>query len=632
MAFSAAVAATGAALLFSGRSAWGQALLLVHVACGVLALAWLGRYLLAHGRRQWAVERGTARLLAAAAALLVAASAVTGLAAAAVYAFGLVGAFGLGDVHALTSACVLVLVPVHLAMARPADGAASKWRSASVLAGAAALVLAVLVAASPALRRDALLPADADYPRSAGGGLFDAAFTRTVHDGFVAPWAIASSEACAPCHAEIYEEWTSSVHRFSGIDNPLIAAATRAAENGGGLAAARFCAACHEPVPLLAGAVRTSNFDVADGLLGHGVTCQVCHGVGEVGTLRGNGEMVYRPPELAAFVGADGALARAAGNVLVAGFREEHAAAMRPPLLSNSHQCSSCHTVNAHEGLNGRGFVRLHNENDDWRVSAFAAGVGADGRVVRCQDCHMPLVSPSRDPAAAKRGRGHRSHRFPAANTFIAEHFGGPEQLRITEAFLRGELEMTELDGLVPPGPPVAVTIEAPPVVAAGGAFDVAVVVENRGVGHAFPAGPIEVHEAWLEVRAVGEGGRVLLDSGWLTAEGRRDPDAFALRAVPVGASGEEVFATAGLSFGFSLRRAIASGAADRERYTVAVPAELAGTAIQVRARLRYRKADPEFMDLVEGFGIEDVRVTDLSEAEASVAVTQAGLGAGRGG
>lgn len=617
----ASLALTGAALFWLAASPFGQAMLLVHVAVGLLTTGTAGIYLWQHVRELWNKDRGASRQLSVVASITLGGTLATGVVLVVTSIDGTYATATLSLSHAWLAAGLLLCVPLHVATSTAKRRIS--WRTPRLMTPMLGVPAATLLAAwwlAPSLVRDVWRPIPESYPRTADGGVFDASFTRTENGGFVAAEALTGSEACGGCHQQIFTEWQASVHRFSGVDNPLIAAATIPAEKNGGLPAARFCASCHEPVALLSGELRTSNFGLPKGIAEQGASCLVCHGIASVPSLRGNGEMLYAPPDTFAFFQQGSVWTDRLNRLLVRSFVDEHRAAMRPPLLSNSHQCSSCHTVNAHQKLNGVGFIRLHNENDDWGISAFAHGVGPEREVVRCQDCHMGKESGSTDPVATRHGGTHRSHRFIAANTFVARHFGDAEQLRRTEAFLRGEAMPQEIRHLLPEGPPVVVDIEAPESVAAGSRLTFSVAVANRGVGHGFPAGPNEVNETWVEV-TVRQGATTLLHSGGLDAEGRRDPAAFALISIPVNAKGEEVFVTAGLSAGFRLRRAVQHGAADRESYEVVVPPGV-DEAVEITARLRYRKSDADFAKLVEGFRLADFPITDVTETRRRIDVT----------
>lgn len=624
-----ALGGTGLALFFVSASPWGQAVLLTHLAVGMLGTPLIAAYLVVHIRRLWMRDRAGSRRVAVLSAGSLGGALLSGLAVVVLYAGSPAGSAGVAWVHWALGGAVAVLLPVHVLTTASRGVPALRVIRPGTLAVLVLLVIGLGVAAGMRWTDASavLRSVPADYPRADDGSLFAAAFTETAHGGFVDPRALTGSEQCGVCHAEIFHEWSVSAHRRSGVDNPLIATATAPAEAKGGVAAARFCAACHEPVALLSGALRESSFDIPAELREQGVSCLVCHGIQSVPGLRGNGAMVYAPPETFAFFNGGSRLGAGLNRVLVRSFPEDHGRAMRPPIMDNSHQCSSCHTVNAHEGLNGFGFVRLHNENDDWSVSAFAHGVGPEDEIVRCQSCHMGRVPGSKDPVARRSGGSHRSHRFLAANTFVAQHFGDAEQLRLTEEFLRGEGFPEEIRHLLPEGPAVSLEIEAPAVARPGAPLRVGVVLTNRAVGHAFPAGPNEVNEAWVELTVRDAQGRLLFESGGLDERGERDPDAFALVSVPVDADGEEILVTGGLAAGFRLRRAILAGASDGESWEVAIPAEFAGQEIVIAARLRYRKADAAFARLMREFSDAEVPLTDISWAERRVRIGEAGPG-----
>lgn len=624
LAGTSVLVATGIALFFAPATLAGQAVLLVHVALGLVVGPLLLVWLWIHTVRWWSGEQGAFRGIALLATALLTAGASSGLALLFMYASGSSAPDGLRSAHIVAGATLIVLLPIHIISAR--RRATDVRRShGGAMAAALGVTFVAVIALSRALDSgDGLVPVPDDYPRTPDGGVFSASFASTPHDGFVELQRLTGSENCGVCHAEIYQEWSVGTHRFSGIDNPLIATATRPAEANGGPAAARFCAACHEPVSLLAGGIRESAFAAPPEQLEIGVNCLVCHGIQRVPGSDGNGRMIFEPPDGFALSNRGTWLSDAANRVLVSSFPEAHRDAMAPPVIRTSHQCSSCHTVNAHAGLNGFGFVRLHNENDDWGVSAFAHGVGDEDEVVGCQDCHMGRVQHSRDPVAKRRGGTHRSHRFLGANTFVAKHLGDDQQFRDTERFLRGEAFPAEIRHLLPEGPPVSLDIEVAEAVEAGSQLDLSVVLTNRSVGHAFPAGPNEVNEAWVEVLVEAEG-VLVFSSGELDAQGKRDPAAFALISVPVDREGNEIAATGGLAAGFRQRRAILHGAADRERYRFPVSAELAGKTLEVSARLRYRKADAEFVQLMEGFSMDDIPVTDLVLTRQTVRILAPG-------
>src|SRR5581483_9926938 len=64
---------------------------------------------------------------------------------------------------------------------------------------------------------------------------------------------LAETGRCAECHADIVEQWSGSAHRFASFANPFYLHALQTLEQARGRDVTRFCAACHDPLPLLAG-------------------------------------------------------------------------------------------------------------------------------------------------------------------------------------------------------------------------------------------------------------------------------------------------------------------------------------------------------------------------------------------
>ena len=98
------------------------------------------------------------------------------------------------------------------------------------------------------------------------------------------------TERCAECHADIVAQWNGSAHRFASFANPFYLHALQTLEQARGREVTRFCAGCHDPLPLLAG-VFESGAPLSETLpfADRGVTCLICHTTFHAGDPRGNG-------------------------------------------------------------------------------------------------------------------------------------------------------------------------------------------------------------------------------------------------------------------------------------------------------------------------------------------------------
>jgi len=185
-----------------------------------------------------------------------------------------------------------------------------------------------------------------------------------------------------------------------------------------------------------------------------------------------------------------------------------------------------------------------------------------------------------------------RSHRFPGANTWNAEYHGLDEQRLQTQAFLRDRVALSVL----------------PPRVHAGKA-DLTVLVANRGVGHDFPTGTVDLHDLWLEVAVRDATGRLLMESGALDEQGRGAPGAHRYGSLLLDGRGRPIDRhNLWDARKVVYERRIPAGGVDLARYRFALPAATRWP-LRVAARLHLRKFAPAFHD----FSFPEGVVTPLS-------------------
>ena len=137
------------------------------------------------------------------------------------------------------------------------------------------------------------------------------AFSRTLSGLTIPPEKLMMDDYCSECHADIHASWEKSVHRLSSFNNPAyLASVTEAKEmllkRDGGATGIRFCAACHDPVPLFSGKLEEPGFDMATDPTGKaGLTCSACHAIEAIGSTRGNGDYVIADPRHYPFTYSD---------------------------------------------------------------------------------------------------------------------------------------------------------------------------------------------------------------------------------------------------------------------------------------------------------------------------------------
>lgn len=128
-------------------------------------------------------------------------------------------------------------------------------------------------------------------------------------------------------------------------------------------------------------------------------------------------------------------------------------------------------------------------------------------------------------------------------------------------------------------------------VVRRGETVLVEVVVRTRNIGHAFPGGTIDAFDAWLELKAEDNRGRVLFWSGFLEEpDGPVDRWAHFYRSLLLDAHGNPINKRNAFMARVALySRRIPPGAADVVHYRLHIPPDC-GEEILIIAKLNYRK------------------------------------------
>ena len=194
-----------------------------------------------------------------------------------------------------------------------------------------------------------------------------------------------SATTCAPCHEDIYREWSVSSHAYaqmSPVFNAMHATILKETNGTNG----DFCIRCHTPVGMnLEEPEFMSNLD-RHPTSREGITCIVCHRVDQpLGKISGRLPIVegsLYEPVFGPLGNEELEIALESGRFNLqtdpgrAG-RGVHAEAREFRQLSRPAVCGSCHDVNLVNGF------RLEEAFSEYKhTPAAAAGV-------TCQDCHM---------------------------------------------------------------------------------------------------------------------------------------------------------------------------------------------------------------------------------------------------
>ena len=262
-----------------------------------------------------------------------------------------------------------------------------------------------------------------------------------------------TSQTCARCHKDIYDQWNSSAHHFSSFNNQWYRKSIEYMQDVVGTKPSKWCAGCHDHAVFFNGRFdRPIKEQIDTPEAQAGLACTSCHSIVHVKSTMGQGDFTIEYPPLHDLAVSENRLLQWTHDYLLKVDPEPH----RDTFLKDFHRkqtpefCASCHKVHLDVPVNDYRWFRGFNEYDNWQASG-VSGEGArsfyyPAKPQKCADCHMPLVAAN-DPAA-KDGKV-RSHRFPGANTALPYVNQDDEQLKVTQDFLRDGQVSVDVFGLV---------------------------------------------------------------------------------------------------------------------------------------------------------------------------------------
>jgi tetratricopeptide (TPR) repeat protein len=453
-----------------------------------------------------------------------------------------------------------------------------------------------------------------------------------------------TSETCARCHKDIFEQWKGSAHHFSSFNNQWYRKSIEYMQAVNSVESSKWCAGCHDHAVILNGMMDRPITEFIHTQEAHtGLACNSCHAITGVSSTMGQGDFYLDYPPLHDLAVSENPILRWMHDFAVQLDPGPHKRVFLKPYHreQTAEFCASCHKVHLDVPVNNYRWMRGFNEYDNWQASG-VSGQGArsfyyPAAPMDCADCHMPRIES--DDKGNIDGFVH-DHSFLAANTALPMANLHEKQMQRTIEFLQKNQVTVDIFAASPARPlekeggmgtpaknvsdtPVlastfAVGEEAAMAVGAAGSggaarellpvwapldrADVAVrrgeevridvVVRTRTVGHFFPGGTIDAHGVWLELRAKDDQGRMIFWSGVAQdgGSGPVDPGAQFYRNQPIDAHGNDIdkrnmWAARAVAW----VNLIPPGAADVAHYRLRVP-EDCGDVIHLEARLNYRK------------------------------------------
>ncbi len=634
-------ATTGLWTLLAPFSVTSQLLVVAHGVAGVLLLGPYIVYQVRHFLNWRAQTLSVVKLIGYAAMVLALTCVTSGVVVMFEAAFGRRLSSFWDQVHLVTGLAAAVLILVHqvFAYSRRREHLSRitgfvrrlrrNWLRTTAVVGGVYVAVGVGAVLLPRVRVDLPVPAGYSLPEYAQkfeeyrGSPFAPTYARTASGRMVNPAVLANSASCGTqgCHEQILAEWEPSAHRFAAMNPPFQAVQKNFAKDRGP-ADTRFCAGCHDPISLFAGAKDIQNMSLAAPGMQEGNSCVVCHSISHVDQ-RGNADYVLTPPTK--YLGESRmGFAKFVSDFLIRAYPRQHLVDYNRNLLRTPEFCGACHKQFIPEALNRFGVSPSQNQFDEWRKSHWFDEAHPENSL-SCRDCHMRLVPHSRDPGAGEAGDlrrtaadgAHRHHGMIATNLFMPAVLKLPhwqEQYRLTEAWIKGETVLPEIANLWPAGPAASLDIEAPAAVTPGQAIELGAVVKNRKAGHNFITGPLDFLRAWVHLRVHDADGNLLAEWGAIDPVARdildepgvvhrpgrpRDQGTLVLEGVPLDEAGNaivghELWRKAG---GFG-SRVIFPRYADKQVYWLTIPPEAHGP-LTVTADLNFRRYRQDFLNLV---------------------------------
>ena len=473
-----------------------------------------------------------------------------------------------------------------------------------------------------------------------GEKYFFPSLARTSTGNFIPEKVLANDAYCQECHGDVHARWQNSVHRFSSFNNPPYLTSVRetrqmSMERDGNMAAARWCAGCHDPVIFYSGKFDDPNFDDVNDPAGQaGITCTACHAISHVNSVRGNSDYTITEPEHYPFAFSDNDNLRWVNQQLVKAKPELHKKTFLKPLHKTPEFCGSCHKVHLPPELNDYKWLRGQNHYDAYHVSGVSGhGVASfyypPKATHNCNACHMTLRESddfgARDFDDTGLAKVH-DHLFPSANTGIPALLDLPnwvvdEHAAFNEGVMRVDLFGVKEGGTIDGELTAPLRPEVPELVP-GNEYLFETVIRTVKMGHPFTQGTADSNEIWMDV-TVTSGDKVIGRSGGLGDSNAVDPWSHFVNIYMLDREGNRIDRRNAQDIFVPLyNHQIPPGAADVIHYGLELPQGL-DAPITVNVKLQYRKFDTTYMKVVEGDDyVNTLPVVTLAEDEVTFPVS----------
>lgn len=466
-----------------------------------------------------------------------------------------------------------------------------------------------------------------DYDLPFNSGIFTPSNADTTTHQFMSIQTFPKAEYCRHCHEATYHQWRQSLHANS-FREPFYVKNVNLLIESKGIAYSRHCEGCHNPIALLSGALTTHPASTDRSFDQDGVTCSVCHSIQRLQPAYGLGSYVMGTP--AVIVDEEGnPIPGEVPDRMILEHPERHIQAVMKPFYRTPEFCGACHKANLPAILNGYKWLRAFDTYGDWQQSAFSQRSPLPYYTrdyASCQTCHMPKRG-IREPDSAAVGGMIASHRWLGGNTAVPFYYGYRDQVQQTEEFLcdrkltvdifairKSERSTVQGSWLAPIG-------SADVALKPGDAVQIAVVIQNRGLGHSLVPEQRDIFEAWVEFVVKDEGGHMIAQSGAVGRDGFVDTHAYAFGTKMLdGNGGPLVRHEVWLRHGVAADATIPSGQSAVVFYQFAIPRS-ASAPLNILAKVRYRHFNEVFTRFVLGNNHPQFPIVDMATDIKTLAI-----------
>lgn len=412
-----------------------------------------------------------------------------------------------------------------------------------------------------------------------------------------------SPEVCGGCHDEIYQQWKSSMHNLSHLDQLYRAAAfhyLKRLTDINEIKEAEHCVVCHTPVGYFTGfpkkvsEERDNPSKIAE-IVKKGVQCDFCHSATGAYAVYNNQ------------IKLDPGYGEANPGIKRGPFKDSHSDFHKSEYSQfhmSSEICGVCHDVR--HVVYG---TPLETTYLEWIKSPYNAK--DPQKRITCQGCHM-----YQRPGIPATGSTERPK-----NPGIAA-IGGPLREHIfTHYFVGGNVVIPSLSGDVVKAKMAEERLKNSAALSINESYlaskKIGIIVENIGAGHYLPTGLTDVRQMWLEVIVRDKTGKIIFSSGVADKKGYLPEGTVIFNTVFGDGKGNPV---SNIAKAREVLRDHRIPPKEKVEEVFVLPESLP-KKVAVNVRLLYRSANQKFVDELLGEGAIRLPIVVMAELKKEISL-----------